>query len=369
LFDRVQGLLLKVAELFVIEKTLCGQVDFKIIEFRFALPENWVHPDMMPDIESFLDAFESTCSGRGKLSGISQLACFYALLLFSVVKSLLTDVYLVRGEYDAASSWRQANAVRIASVYKVLVSMYGWASKTDILLDNDGDAESYQTTRQMLNQDQWNLRSIKGSKEFLLGLESSPGSERVYNGFFVQKSGSKPLQKQGAKTIEFKVDESDSVVSDLPAGLSTGVIYQRDFPSVSRTFVVPDFQAQNIFTSTSESCNYTYQASEKSGNGLGANHPAFQPVSHQPRKVVAESSIDLPSPMLGWEHIVVENGGLTHVPRSRETTPYVAGGRRKGKLSDEVKQKAAHVRSMKACWACWVAKVPVSKTSVSVCYK
>ena len=63
----------------------------------------------------------------------------------------------------------------------------------------------------------------------------------------------------------------------------------------------------------------------------------------------------------GWEHIVVEKGGLKIMNEGKyDFGDHGNGGRRKGKLPKEAKEKAARVRKVKACWTCWLLKVPVS---------
>lgn len=63
----------------------------------------------------------------------------------------------------------------------------------------------------------------------------------------------------------------------------------------------------------------------------------------------------------GWEHIVVLNGGLEIVNENvHEQAHHSCGGRRKGALEEKAKEKAARIRRMKACWNCWLLKVPVS---------
>lgn len=63
----------------------------------------------------------------------------------------------------------------------------------------------------------------------------------------------------------------------------------------------------------------------------------------------------------GWEHIVIRKGGLTTVSERKDEEHHGTGGRRKGKLEKEVKEKAARVRKVKACWNCWLLKVPCSE--------
>ena len=62
----------------------------------------------------------------------------------------------------------------------------------------------------------------------------------------------------------------------------------------------------------------------------------------------------------GWEHIVIGKGGLKTVSERKCEEHHGTGGRRKRKLEKEAKEKAARVRKVKACWNCWLLKVPVS---------
>lgn len=61
-----------------------------------------------------------------------------------------------------------------------------------------------------------------------------------------------------------------------------------------------------------------------------------------------------------WEHTVVSKGGLQFVSENVKDEVDVRSGIRKGKLDPETAEKARRIRRMKACWNCWIQKVPVS---------
>lgn len=62
-----------------------------------------------------------------------------------------------------------------------------------------------------------------------------------------------------------------------------------------------------------------------------------------------------------WEHTVVSKGGLQFVSENVKEEVDMRSGIRKGKLDPETAEKARRIRRMKACWNCWIQKVPVSR--------
>ncbi|TVY38797.1 hypothetical protein LSUB1_G005890 [Lachnellula subtilissima] len=62
----------------------------------------------------------------------------------------------------------------------------------------------------------------------------------------------------------------------------------------------------------------------------------------------------------GWEHAVVQKGGLQLILNREEQTSQ-RGGCRKGKLDPEAAEKARKIRRITACWNCWIQKVPCSE--------
>jgi hypothetical protein len=72
---------------------------------------------------------------------------------------------------------------------------------------------------------------------------------------------------------------------------------------------------------------------------------------------------------ISWQHTVVMNGGLQRVPDLDATAEepdqnQKTFGVRKGALDPGTKEKARRIRQLKACWACWVLKVPVSSRRI-----
>jgi hypothetical protein len=65
---------------------------------------------------------------------------------------------------------------------------------------------------------------------------------------------------------------------------------------------------------------------------------------------------------LGWEHMVIEKGGLRFVAEEVQKVAISRKkfGCRKGKLDPQNAEKIREVRKIKACWTCWNLKTPVS---------
>jgi hypothetical protein len=58
---------------------------------------------------------------------------------------------------------------------------------------------------------------------------------------------------------------------------------------------------------------------------------------------------------------VIQNDGLRRISEiSSGDSSQEKYGRRKGKLDAKAAEKARRIRKVKACWDCWVMKVPVS---------
>lgn len=56
----------------------------------------------------------------------------------------------------------------------------------------------------------------------------------------------------------------------------------------------------------------------------------------------------------------MSKGGLQFVSENVKDEVDMRSGIRKGKLDPETAEKARRIRRMKACWNCWIQKVPVS---------
>jgi hypothetical protein len=312
-------------------------------ERQMAIHRNLPHSSVAPvniqsGTEEFLDLFESKCSGRGKLSGRSQLACFYALLLFSIIKSILIDAYSIRNEYEDPHPWQEADAVRITSAYKALVSVFSWASKSDVVLANDvGQSDSHlqtaiRETGKMLHQEKWEEKGIKGSKDFLVSLGSGTFPDGAYNGFFVQKFGFSQLGKTLSKNMGMPTAGFED---ELGVGKSTGLSRLRQ-PEDSR-----ETRIESQAMSTNDS-------------------PAIRSTRFPDPQTRSVSNTKLnPKQATGWEHTVVHKGEISVLSESGEDAIGTSSGR-KGKLNPETKAKAARLRQVKACWRCFISKVPVS---------
>lgn len=66
------------------------------------------------------------------------------------------------------------------------------------------------------------------------------------------------------------------------------------------------------------------------------------------------------SKQLMWEHAAVSKDGLCFLSEHKEEEEKQRSGVRNGKLDPEVAEKAKRMRKLKACWKCWIQKVPVS---------
>lgn len=210
-YKQAKRLLRQSVELYLLER-LCGQIasgDMTAPPFDplRSTPNTLILVDLKEEFEIFLRKFEKICTGRAKLAGTSQMACFYALLVLSVTKSMLTDAHSLRAEYEMPNPWSERDAMRIASAYKAMVSVFCWSSKHDVVLQATSSADSsewlgaLEETRSLVEKNLWTERGIKGSKEFLLGLGSCFYADGSYNGFLLQRYGLETLGKSSTKPV------------------------------------------------------------------------------------------------------------------------------------------------------------------------
>jgi hypothetical protein len=267
--------------------------------------------DLRPDFESFLHKFEKLCSARSKLSGTTNLACFYSLLVFGIAKSILIDSYILRDQYEASSSWSGEEAIRITSAYKALVSVYCWSSKSEILLH--GPPDNLQELQALVHYNRWGERGYKGSKDFLLSLGSCTFPDGSYNGFFVQNFGSHLLP----------------TASTLPAS------YQH-------------LKSQLGFrdSSPNRTLMYTHGFNDQILSPSSVTWPENTP-SPPPNQVSSPAAKE-PSTSV-----------FPGTEGSDENRPKKHGGR-KGALDPEVRRNAREVRMLRACWNCKVMQIKVS---------
>lgn len=206
LFRCAKSLLRQSTELYLLER-LCAQIASgdMVSQAPFdrtrATANTLVLVDLKDDVDTFLGRFQVACLGRGKLTGNAQLACFFALLVFGVAKSILIDTYSIRVEYEDPNPWSKEHAMKMTSGYKVLVSLFCWASKADVTLQDVAGIENEELrsrlydTQDMVHRDTWEGLKIKSTKDFLLGLGGSLLPDGSYNGFFPQKLGFSDLSK------------------------------------------------------------------------------------------------------------------------------------------------------------------------------
>jgi hypothetical protein len=292
-------------------------------------PNTLVLVDLTEDFEIFLSSFERICAGRAKLTGHAQLACFYALLVMSVTKSLLIDAHSLRDGYECLPSWNQYDSVKISSAFRALVSVFCWSSKSDVILQAHLDADAgwlpiMHKTRSMVRDDLWRERGLKGSKEFLLGLGSCGYTDEAYNGFFVQRLGLDSLPAFSGKPVSVHYDNTSARPVSRNGGFeSTSIVSAfNPRPSLSRS--------GKSASASAETLTWISQTQPQS------EEPRFSPTS-------ASST---PFVFVGQEH----DGDPDSICRSR----------RKGALSVASLVNAREIRKTGACWNCWAMKVPVS---------
>lgn len=284
-------------------------------------------------MEAFLDNFERLCAGRGRLTGHSQLACFYALVVFSIVKGLLIDAYSVRNTCDDVNPWDETYALRITSAFKTLVSVFNWSSKQDVMLQNQSDLVEFSAIpacRNMLKVEKWEERGFKSSRDFLLNLGSLILPNDSYNGFFKQKYG---LEKVPVflPNIQSPINTSKSIVEGLQS--------KSQNPTLPRKTPTP-FKVHK-FSSAPVPVELDCPGSPDT-------------LSPEPELSSASESEEAHS-------------NFTFVGENRdgeETVRRSLGGRRGG-LNKEKLKKFRELRKIGACWNCWVMKVPVSITILS----
>jgi hypothetical protein len=264
-------------------------------------PNTLVLVDLKDDFESFLQNFESLCAGRAKLTGHTQMACFYALLVLSVTKSLLIDAYSLRPGYEASTSWEYHDAMSMFSVFRALVSAFCWASKFDAVLQDDSVADikwsqALLDTRSMVHDESWRERGLKGTKEFLLALGSCLYPDGSYNGFFIQRYDLESLPTYSGKPIDLQ-DGNHSLNISTPKETVTWV---------------SQIQMQS-------------------------SHPSSNPHSSS-------------------SYVFVGQGQNS----DDDQTSSSGRSRRKGTLNAVSLAHAREIRKIGACWNCWAMKVPVS---------
>ena len=343
IFGKSKILLRQAVEIYLLE-SLCRQIALGTLSgpppfcaSRLPASKALVLVDIKDDLENFLTAFETICSGRAKLAGSAQLSCLYALLVFSIVKSVLIDAYAIRSQSDYVDPWNESYALRITSAFKALVGVFTSSSKSDVILQNesgvdvDSSDNALRECREMIHMDKWEERGFKTTKDFLLSLGSFVFSGGIYSGFFVQKFGLEAIPKYQPMSPSRKdaghiwnkgssnhsTGERNGMVHTFSVAPNPAPVPRRDLsPNSTKTLSPePDNSSQS---STSPSTNIS-----SPNKSRGATFSTFTFVGHS------------------------EGSKRDHCHR-------------RGPLDKSTFKKAKDVRRVGACWNCWLMKVPVS---------
>ncbi|PVH76538.1 hypothetical protein DL98DRAFT_291287 [Cadophora sp. DSE1049] len=357
-------LLRQSTELYLLER-LCAQIASgdMIGKVPFdptrSTPNTLVLVDLKEDVEKFLRSFERACSARAKLGGTAQVACFYALLVFGVAKSILTDAYSIRTSYEEPNPWSEEEATKIASGYKALVSVFCWSSKTDVVLqdvtavDNEEVPSQVMQTRRMVRSNEWHNFGVKGTKEFLLGLGACLLPDGVYNGFFAQKFGLKALP-----TICMRV-AAIGKGHQIPSRETSHSLENAEQPAIS-----PNQEASPASVSTLDGTLGPFSIFERMSSSTSpgafsqvgspaAPSPGNLPKNNTPELLKSNSSTTSSPTTFTF---VAHDGNEAHGPARTH-------GGRKGALPPATLKKSREVRKVGACWNCWVMKMPCSEGS------
>jgi hypothetical protein len=319
-------------------------------------PNTLVLVDLKDDIESFLRRFEKICAGRAKLTGFAQLACFYALLVFGIAKSILIDAYAIRAEYEEPNPWDEEDSVRITSAYKALVSVFCWSSKSDVVLDPEIDQDdelgaALLETRAMVHSARWEERGFRGMKEFLLGLGSCFYADGSYNGFFMQKFGRERVPKTFSKAAASANGNLERHSSHMRPRESGRELQGRRASDETR-----HAPSVHIFASGQEQDSFRRFDGTRQRDSVSYFSPSPSKIRFQdsPRESTNGSHRPPISGSQATFTFVAHDEGDGHSAGRGQS-------RRKGALDAETLRKAREVRKLGACWNCWVMKIPVSR--------
>ncbi|KAG9234762.1 hypothetical protein BJ875DRAFT_460809 [Amylocarpus encephaloides] len=357
LYLKSKRLLRQAVELYLLER-LCGHIvsgDIKgsppFDPAKLPSSHSLILVDIKPDIEEFFESFERICSGRAKLTGTSQMACFYALLVFSIVKGLLIDGYSVRRTCDDVDPWNDKYLLCMNSMFKVLVSIFCWSSKSDVMLQDDStgsdtENEEFKASRNLVKVDLWKERGFNSTRDFLVGLGSFVLPGNTYNGFFRQL---------------YAFDRLPSFVPRSPGHLSQSgfEVFSKD--QVPQGEAVSDLQytAQSFTVRTLAVPTIAVRVAE----GRAHSPRTLSPEPHRPTSAHSRFSRSS-SPSNGSETGTSRASRFTFITedncRDGHKSKRLNGGRR-GALDEATLKKARDVRKIGACWNCWVMKAPCSQ--------
>ncbi|KAE9364605.1 hypothetical protein N431DRAFT_354919 [Stipitochalara longipes BDJ] len=362
LFNQTKRILRQSVEFYLLER-LCSQMASGDMIPPFdpssSTPNTLVLVDLKDDIESFLRRFEKICAGRAKLTGFAQLACFYALLVFGIAKSILIDAYSIRADYEEPNPWEEEDAVRITSAYKALVSVFCWSSKSDVVLDPEIDQDdelgaALLETRAMVQSAKWEGRGFRGMKEFLLGLGSCFFADGSYNGFFMQKFGKERIPRNFTKGVV-------AVNGNSEGRSSYTILKESGSPHRGRhaSDEIKLAPTVHVFSVAQERDSFRRFDGPKQRDSISFFSPSPSKARFQ----------DSPPESTNGAHrlsISANQSTFTFVSHDENEGQSVGRGqsRRKGALDAETLRKAREVRKLGACWNCWVMKIPCSEGSI-----
>jgi hypothetical protein len=177
-------------------------------------------PDVRRSLSEFLSCFDQFFLQRITLTPEKWLGVFYAIVIFSMAKSLLIDTLSLRDDQETPTPWRASDAIQIGSVYKAVVSVFTWSAKintwcpsipakgrdplmtdwTSIERENiypisSRMRDAFTATQKLTRQASWHHGTIKSSKDFLMSLGTGDFLDMGFSGFLPQRYGSKTYRK------------------------------------------------------------------------------------------------------------------------------------------------------------------------------
>ncbi|AEO65422.1 uncharacterized protein THITE_2112395 [Thermothielavioides terrestris NRRL 8126] len=143
---------------------------------------------LYPCMVQFLQSFDEQMARPSPLNPKHWLAAFFALCIFSIVKTILVD----RAAHTRFTSPPHSGIAAMHAIYKALVCVFAWA--TPMLLDaqdvdvSHDDRELLLSVGVFLGRSSWPQRGIHSTKDFLLLLGSREIDGGLYHGFIKQRS-------------------------------------------------------------------------------------------------------------------------------------------------------------------------------------
>lgn len=368
LFNQTKRILRQSVEFYLLER-LCSQMASGDMIPPFdpssSTPNTLVLVDLKDDMESWLRRFEKFCTGRAKLTGFAQLACFYALLVFGIAKSILIDAYSIRAEYEEPNPWTEEDATRITAAYKALVSVFCWSSKSDVIRDSETDEDdelgaALLETRAMVHSEKWEERGFRGMKEFFLSLGSCFFAGGSYNGFFMQRFGRERVPKtflKGLVGASANTERRSSHSKQRETGRDNlGALLNPARGEPSNGTPV------HVFSVAHDQASFDRFEGTRQHDVPSVPFFSHSPVQNRFQGLTPESNgVHRPS-------ISGNQATFTFVAHDDSEGQCAGRGqsRRKGALDAETLRKAREVRKLGACWNCWVMKIPVSHVLVDL---